>query len=162
MAVGGIEPPSLQLTVRRSTARPPLYSGIKPKYVKYIPYVNMLITHNFIVYIYRSTCKCSLTLCTTDCTVVERSTFYGFPIAVLRVGDTVELDPQLTWVVSGDSEPLEYDPADVFTEVLLLPEDRAGALVTVSQEHLSHRHGFMQDNIIASHTCFGGHMDVNC
>ena len=22
--------------------------------------------------------------------------------------------------------------------------------------------GFMQDNIIASHTCFGGHMDVNC
>ncbi|KAK2182667.1 hypothetical protein NP493_341g01000 [Ridgeia piscesae] len=23
-------------------------------------------------------------------------------------------------------------------------------------------HGFMQDHIIASHTCFGGHMDVNC
>ena len=23
-------------------------------------------------------------------------------------------------------------------------------------------HGFMQDKIIASHTCFGGHMDVNC
>ena len=22
--------------------------------------------------------------------------------------------------------------------------------------------GFMQDNIIVSHTCFGGHMDVNC
>ena len=22
--------------------------------------------------------------------------------------------------------------------------------------------GFLQDNIIASHTCFGGHMDVNC
>ena len=22
--------------------------------------------------------------------------------------------------------------------------------------------GFMQDNIIASHTCFGGHMDVDC
>ena len=22
--------------------------------------------------------------------------------------------------------------------------------------------GFMQDQIIASHTCFGGHMDVNC
>ena len=22
--------------------------------------------------------------------------------------------------------------------------------------------GFMQDTIIASHTCFGGHMDVNC
>ena len=22
--------------------------------------------------------------------------------------------------------------------------------------------GFMQDKIIASHTCFGGHMDVNC
>ena len=22
--------------------------------------------------------------------------------------------------------------------------------------------GFMQDNIVASHTCFGGHMDVNC
>ena len=28
-------------------------------------------------------------------------------------------------------------------------------LVTCSQ-------GFMQDNMIASHTCFGGHMDVNC
>ena len=22
--------------------------------------------------------------------------------------------------------------------------------------------GFMQDKVIASHTCFGGHMDVNC
>ena len=22
--------------------------------------------------------------------------------------------------------------------------------------------GFMQDTIIASHTCFGGHMDANC
>ena len=22
--------------------------------------------------------------------------------------------------------------------------------------------GFIQDQIIASHTCFGGHMDVNC
>ena len=22
--------------------------------------------------------------------------------------------------------------------------------------------GFMQDTIIASHTCFGGHMDINC
>ena len=22
--------------------------------------------------------------------------------------------------------------------------------------------GFMQDKIIASHTCFGGHVDVNC
>ena len=22
--------------------------------------------------------------------------------------------------------------------------------------------GFMQDKIIASHTCFGGHMDVSC
>ena len=22
--------------------------------------------------------------------------------------------------------------------------------------------GLMQDKIIASHTCFGGHMDVNC
>ena len=22
--------------------------------------------------------------------------------------------------------------------------------------------GFMQDKIIASHTCFGGHMDINC
>ena len=24
------------------------------------------------------------------------------------------------------------------------------------------KHGFMQDQIIASHTCFGEHMDVNC
>ena len=24
------------------------------------------------------------------------------------------------------------------------------------------KQGFMQDNIFASHTCFGGHMDVNC
>ena len=23
-------------------------------------------------------------------------------------------------------------------------------------------HGFMQDQIIAIHTCFGGHIDVNC
>ena len=22
--------------------------------------------------------------------------------------------------------------------------------------------GFMQDTIVASHTCFGGYMDVNC
>ena len=24
------------------------------------------------------------------------------------------------------------------------------------------RQGFIQDPIIASHTCFGGHMDVSC
>ena len=24
------------------------------------------------------------------------------------------------------------------------------------------KQGFMQDKIIDSHTCFGGHMDVNC
>ena len=24
------------------------------------------------------------------------------------------------------------------------------------------KQGFMQDKIIATHTCFGGHMDVNC
>ena len=35
--------------------------------------------------------------------------------------------------------------------------------------HMSHvsrkldrMQGFMQDKMIASHTCFGGHMDVNC
>ena len=27
---------------------------------------------------------------------------------------------------------------------------------------LAYIQGFMQDKIIASHTCFGGHMDVNC
>ena len=27
---------------------------------------------------------------------------------------------------------------------------------------VSFRQGFMQDKIIASHTCFGGHLDVNC
>ena len=28
---------------------------------------------------------------------------------------------------------------------------------------VAHLHqGFMQDKIIASHTCFGGHVDVNC
>ena len=26
----------------------------------------------------------------------------------------------------------------------------------------TYKQGFMQDKIIASHTCFGGHMDVNC
>ena len=25
-----------------------------------------------------------------------------------------------------------------------------------------HSQGFMQNNIIASHTCFGGHMGVDC
>ena len=24
------------------------------------------------------------------------------------------------------------------------------------------KQGFMQDKILSSHTCFGGHMDVNC
>ena len=27
---------------------------------------------------------------------------------------------------------------------------------------VANHQGFMQDKIIASHTCFGGHMDVNC
>ena len=27
---------------------------------------------------------------------------------------------------------------------------------------LGHSQSFMQDNIIASHTCFGGHVEVNC
>ena len=29
-------------------------------------------------------------------------------------------------------------------------------------QHIQSQQGFMQDQIIASHTCFGGHMDVNC
>ena len=29
-------------------------------------------------------------------------------------------------------------------------------------ERVSGGQGFIQDQIIASHTCFGGHMDVNC
>ena len=33
---------------------------------------------------------------------------------------------------------------------------------TSVQLNRSARQGFMQDNIITSHTCFGGHMDVNC
>ena len=32
----------------------------------------------------------------------------------------------------------------------------------VNNYTLTHTQGFMQDKIIASHTCFGGHMDVNC
>ena len=28
--------------------------------------------------------------------------------------------------------------------------------------YITDNQGFMQDKIIASHTCFGGHMDVNC
>ena len=28
--------------------------------------------------------------------------------------------------------------------------------------HIRYCQGFMQDQIIASHTCFSGHMDVNC
>ena len=31
-----------------------------------------------------------------------------------------------------------------------------------ASDRLPYNQGFMQDNIIASHTCFGGHMDVNC
>ena len=29
-------------------------------------------------------------------------------------------------------------------------------------KHMNGSQGLMQDQIIASHTCFGGHMDVNC
>ena len=30
------------------------------------------------------------------------------------------------------------------------------------QINVCSKQGFMHDKIIASHTCFGGHMDVNC
>ena len=40
------------------------------------------------------------------------------------------------------------------------PESRDGnMLVCVTFTYME---GFMQDKIIASYTCFGGHMDVNC
>ena len=38
-------------------------------------------------------------------------------------------------------------------------------LILVSNSAVGHmpcKQGFMQDQIIASHTCFGGPMDVNC
>ena len=31
-----------------------------------------------------------------------------------------------------------------------------------NKQYVTYRQGFMQDKIIASHTCFGGHMNVNC
>ena len=31
-----------------------------------------------------------------------------------------------------------------------------------SLTHVDPWQGFIQDQIIASHTCFGGHVDVNC
>ena len=34
--------------------------------------------------------------------------------------------------------------------------------VFTARYKLTSAQGFMQDKIIASHTCFGGHMDVNC
>ena len=35
-------------------------------------------------------------------------------------------------------------------------------LPSTATHQQSAEQGFMQDKIIASHTCFGGHMDVNC
>ena len=32
----------------------------------------------------------------------------------------------------------------------------------LSETNMPTKQGFMQDQIIASHTCFGGHIDVNC
>ena len=38
---------------------------------------------------------------------------------------------------------------------------RVGVVVPLMGDFSCHQ-GVMQDQIIASHTCFGGHMDVNC
>ena len=40
------------------------------------------------------------------------------------------------------------------TSGIIIAVTSAGVLINDTQ-------GFMQDQIIASHTCFGGHMDVN-
>ena len=40
--------------------------------------------------------------------------------------------------------------------------DSCAQMKATEYVHIHSRQGFMQDTIIASHPCFGGHMDVNC
>ena len=41
-----------------------------------------------------------------------------------------------------------------------MSEDKNRAIIY--KMAIVYRHGFMQEQIIASHICFDGHMDVNC
>ena len=50
-------------------------------------------------------------------------------------------------------------PTDMYKMGMRVTGQTGQAKLKVS---LSGNHGFMQDQIIASHTCFGGHMDINC
>ena len=52
-----------------------------------------------------------------------------------------------------------YDQVSTTEEVY---NDTAAPIVKAAMLGFHGKHGFMQDQIIASHTCFGGHMDVNC
>ena len=74
--------------------------------------------------------------------------------------------PLQTPLVNANSDQ-EVGLTSVFSEghrfvVCILPYRQWLLCSDHRQCNVSHMQGFMQDKIIARHTCFGGHMDVNC
>ena len=61
----------------------------------------------------------------------------------------------------GSLDSMEQGTAGTRALYLCLVHRQDGKAVTTLLLLALHQ-GFMQDKIIASHTCFGEHMDVNC
>ena len=73
------------------------------------------------------------------------------PICVIRVGPTmIEADKK-------ECPRLQHKLTNFSTTI---PSHTAA--FSVANTTKPFQQGFMQDNTIASHTYFGGHMDVNC
>ena len=60
---------------------------------------------------------------------------------------------------------LSFNEGNIFSECILLVDFNINVLVPSSHNKIilvNALQGFIQDQTIASHTCSGGHTDVNC
>ena len=71
----------------------------------------------------------------------------------------VQSGPSKDWKTPGERTGSGSVPTK---EQLQNEYDWHSSQVTFKVDKVGLLQGFMQDEIIASHTCFGGHMDVNC
>ena len=76
-------------------------------------------------------------------------------IALIYVDKTVIM-------ITGLGPPRPANDVDVITEYLGIATETDWAHTRPHSVDMFACQGFMQDKIIVSHTCFDGHVDVNC
>ena len=60
------------------------------------------------------------------------------------------------------SQPLSEYLISIWLFYIIIASKRANVILKRVCSFVHAHRGFMQDQIVASHTCFGGHMDVTC